>query len=98
MKVLDSVLASLRLKGGTAVVETGERLPYLVIDLFRVSNGVKIKTGDSSHPTCFEIEFSYPDWAERNERLLQDLLRNLNSVNVSTGVRDPRSESLGYVA
>jgi len=98
MRVLDAVLASLRLKGGTAVVETGERLPYLVIDLFRISNGVKIKTGDDSHPTCFEIEFSYPDWAERNERLLQDLLRNLNSVNVSTGVRDPRSDNLGYVS
>lgn len=98
MKVLDGILASLRLKGGTAVVETGERLPYLVVDLFRISNGVKIKSGDSSHPTCFEIEFSYPDWAERNERLLQDLLRSLNGVNMLTGVRDPRSESLGYVS
>jgi hypothetical protein len=98
MKVLDSILASLRLKGGTAVVDTGERLPYLVIDLFRISNGVKIKTGDDSHPTCFEIEFSYPDWAERNERLLQDLLHCMNSASALTGVRDPRSENLCYVA
>jgi hypothetical protein len=98
MKVLDGILSSLRLKGGTAVVDIGERLPYLVIDLFRISNGVKIKTGDDSHPTCFEIEFSYPDWAERNERLLQDLLHSLNSTNASTGVQDPRSENLCYVA
>ena len=98
VKVLDAVLASLRLKGGTAVVETGERLPYVVVDLFRVSNGVKIKSGDSSHPTCFEIEFSYPDWAERNERLLKDLLHILNGVNGSSGARDPHSESLSYVS
>jgi hypothetical protein len=98
MKVLDGVLGSLRLKGGTAVVETGERLPYLVIDLFRISNGVKIKTGDDSHPTCFEIEFSYPDWAERNERLLQELLHSMNSANALTGIQGPRSENLCYVA
>jgi len=98
MKVLDGILASLRLKGGTAVVDTGERLPYLVIDLFRISNGIKIKTGDDSHPTCFEIEFSYPDWAERNEKLLQDLLHSMNGIKAPTGVQDPRSENLGYVA
>jgi len=98
MKVLDGILASLRLKGGTAVVDTGERLPYLVIDVFRLSNGIKIKTGDDSHPTCFEIEFSYPDWAERNERLLQDLLHSMNGIKASTGVQNPHSENLGYVA
>jgi len=97
MKVLDEILASLRLKGGTAVVDTGERLPYLVIDLFRLSNGIKIKTGDDTHPTCFEIEFSYPDWAERNERLLQDLLRAFNHAN-ETEFQDTRSKSLSYVA
>lgn len=98
MKVLGGILASLRLKGATAVVETGERLPYLVIDLFRISNGVKIKTGDDSHPTCFEIEFSYPDWAERNERLLQDLLHSLNGAKALTGIQGAGSrEDLGYV-
>jgi hypothetical protein len=98
MRVLDGILGSLRLKGATAVVETGERLPYLVIDLFRVSNGIKIKTGDDSHPTCFEIEFSYPDWAERNEKLLQDLLHCMNGVRAPTSIQDIRSESLSYVS
>jgi len=99
MKVLDEILASLRLKGGTAVVETGERLPYLVIDLFKVSNGIKIKTGDDTHPTCFEIEFSYPDWAERNEKLLQDLLHSMNSIKAPAGIQQgPRGENLSYVA
>jgi len=97
MKVLDGILSSLRLKGGTAVIDTGERLPYLVIDLFRLSNGIKIKTGDDTHPTCFEIEFCYPDWAQRNERLLQDLLRVFNHVGETSP--GPRSKvDLSYVS
>jgi hypothetical protein len=97
MKVLDQILVSLRLKGGTATIDTGERLPYVVIDLFRFSNGVKIKAGDDSHPTCFEVEFCYPDWAERNERLLQELLRALNH-SAETWLHDTRSNDLSYMA
>jgi len=98
MNMLDGILASLRLKGGTATIDTGERLPYLVIDLFRISNGIKIKTGDDSHPTCFEIEFSYPDWAERNERLLQDLLHSINGVKAPSVTLDVRGKNLSYVS
>lgn len=98
MKVLDGILASLRLKGGTATIDTGERLPYLVIDLFRISNGIKIKTGDDSHPTCFEIEFSYPDWAERNEKLLQDLLHSISGVKAPSMMLDVRGKNLSYVS
>jgi len=42
MKVLESVLKSVRFKGAHFVFDTKERLPYLVIDLFGKSNGVVI--------------------------------------------------------
>jgi hypothetical protein len=82
--VLEQMLKSLRFKGAHAVFDTGERLPYRVIDLFKLSNGIKIKLGDLSHPTAVEVEFCYPSWAERNEQLLSEFLallkQNSNSV------------------
>ena len=54
--------------------EMKERLPYLVIDLFKKSNGVVIKVGDRTHPTGVEVIAEYMDWAERNERLAEQLI------------------------
>lgn len=73
MDVLGKVLNSIRLKSAHAVFDTSQRLPYLTIDLFKLSNGVIIRAGDKSHPTSIEVEFCYPDWAELNERLLGQL-------------------------
>ncbi len=74
VKLLENVLRSVRFKGAHFVFDTKERLPHLVIDLFRKSNGVVIKVGDRSHPTSIEVIATYMDWAERNEQLLTDLL------------------------
>jgi hypothetical protein len=79
LNVLERLLLSLRFKGAHAVFDTGERLPYKVIDLFKLSNGVKIKLGDLSHPTAVEVEFCYPDWCERNEKLITEFLGILKS-------------------
>ena len=73
VKVLDGVLASVRFKGAHYVFTTEERLPRLTIDLFARSNGVVIKVGDASHPNAVEVIAYYPDWAERNERLFEQL-------------------------
>ncbi len=73
VRTLETVLAAVRFKGAHYVFEMSQRLPSLVIDLFSKSNGVVIKVGDSSHPNGIEVVTSYPDWAERNERLLEDL-------------------------
>lgn len=73
MVILDKVLKSIRLKGAHAVFGTPERLPYMEIRMFKLSNGVIIKMGDRSHPHAIEIEYSYPDWAEKNEQLLGKL-------------------------
>jgi hypothetical protein len=73
IKVLEAILASVRFKGAHYVFPTGQRLPRLTIDLFSKSNGVIIKVGDRSHPHAVEVIACYPDWAERNERLLEQL-------------------------
>jgi len=73
VKVLEQVLASVRFKGAHYVFNTEQRLPRLVIDLFAKSNGIIVKVGDTSHLNGVEIVLCYPDWAERNERLLNQL-------------------------
>jgi hypothetical protein len=73
VKLLEDVLAGVRFKGAPYVFETEHRLPRLVIDLFARSNGVVIKVGDASHPNAVEVVTCYPDWAERNERILDEI-------------------------
>lgn len=74
MATLDQVLKSIRLKGAHAVFGTPERLPYMEIKMFQLSNGVIIKMGDRSHPHAIEIQYTYPDWAEKNEQLLAEVM------------------------
>lgn len=71
--VLEQVLASVHFKGAHYVFNTEQRLPRLVIDLFAKSNGIIVKVGDTSHPNGVEIISCYPDWAERNERCLEEI-------------------------
>ena len=78
MTILGKLLDSIRLKAAHAVFETSQRLPYMVIDLFKLSNGVVIKSGDKSHPTSIEVEFCYPDFAEQNERLLRQIYKMMH--------------------
>ena len=80
VKVLERVLAGVRFKGAHYVFATEERLPRLTIDLFARSNGVVIKVGDASHPNAVEVIAYYPDWAERNERLFEQLNETLKRL------------------
>ena len=73
VKVLEGVLACVRFKGAHYVFETEHRLLRLVVDLFGKSNGVVIKVGDASHPNAVEVASYYPDWAEKNERILEEI-------------------------
>lgn len=40
---------------------------------FAESNGVIVKVGDTWHPNSVEVIACYSDWAERNERVLEQL-------------------------
>lgn len=77
-RVFERFVRGLRRKGASMVVEVGERLPYVKIDLLKKSNGVTITLGDRSHPTGIEVDFNYPDWAERNELILERFLGALS--------------------
>jgi len=80
IKVLEEILKGVRFKGAHYVFPVGQRLPKLTIDLFQKSNGIVIKVGDDTHPDSLEVLATYPDWAERNERLFEQInetLRNL---------------------
>lgn len=88
-KVLEEVLLSVRFKGAHYVFRTGQRLPRLTVDLFAKSNGVVIKVGDVSHPDALEIVATYPDWAEQNERLLEQINDVLQSALAARSNRVP---------
>lgn len=77
MVILGKMLESIRLKAAHAVFESSQKLPYMVIDLFKLSNGIVIKSGDKTHPTSIEVEFCYPNWQEKNERLLVEIYKML---------------------
>ena len=97
MKVLERVLESVRFKGAHFVFNVKERLPYLVIDLFRKSNGVVIKVGDRTHPTGVEVIAEYMDWAEQNEHLSEQLLDVLNRLAPSTSQKHELAKQESFV-
>jgi len=96
MSVLDKVLKSIKVKGAHAVFGSPERLPYMEIKMFKLSNGIIIKMGDKSHPHGIEVEYSYPDWAERNERLVGNLIKLLRGEPETQ--KKPEYDSPYYVS
>jgi len=92
IKVLEKVLASVRFKGAHYVFPTEQRLPKLTIDLFAKSNGIIIKVGDVTHPHGVEVLVTYPDWAERNERVLEQLSETLGQLLKPAMPKDPKKD------
>jgi len=88
IKVLEQLLSTVRFKGAHYVFSVGERLPRLTIDLFAKSNGVIIKVGDVTHPDSLEVIATYPDWAERNERMFEQLNDTLKRLLEPTMPKD----------
>lgn len=84
VQIFELWAATARFKGSHLVYDTGERLPYAKIEYLKEALGVVVKTGDVTHPTGIEIEFHYPDYAERNEKLLEQASKalELNSQQI----------------
>lgn len=70
MPLLTLVLGEIRFKGATKVWDGIYHGKPIVIEDFRLSNGVVIKAGDLSHREGIEVEYCLPDWAERSEAQL----------------------------
>lgn len=98
IKVLELILSSVRFKGAHYVFPTEQRLPRLTIDLFAKSNGIIIKVGDRSHPHAVEVISCYPDWAERNERMLEQLNNTLRRLFEPAALNKVDQKKVDYVA
>lgn len=85
VNVLQSVIHSFKFKGAHYVFETDHPLPKFTIAMFDKTNGVTVKLGDVSHPRAVEMIVHYPDWSERNERLLEQILEGKKGRETYTG-------------
>lgn len=92
MQILDLALKSISFKGATAVWDLGVKVPYFVIDFFKLSNGLILKGGDLSHPTGIEAEFCLPDFVEkseaqleRNTKIIEEFLKLLRGEQTTIG-------------
>ena len=86
---LEKVLAGVRFKGAHYVFETVNQLSRLVIDMLAKSNGIVVKVGDVSHPRAIEIVACYPDWAEKNERMLEKVKGFLENIDEKNYLKKP---------
>lgn len=84
-KVLDAFLANVHWKGSDDVFEFPVRLPYRVIDNYTETHGIRIVTGDLSHPNAVEVQWVHPDWLERLELLQHHSIKTIeaNSEQIS---------------
>ena len=78
--VLDKVLDGMRLRGGKADYDAGQRLPYLVIRDFKETNGVTIVLGDRSHPEGVHVIFEYQEQVLKADRLICGFLNRFNDL------------------
>jgi len=92
IRVFTEWAKDLRHKGGHCAVDTGVRLPYLKVDLFKKSNGIVLVLGDKTHPTSLEIQYSLPDYAEKSEVIIQQNTKMLEQFSkVLKDLSAPRS-------
>jgi len=73
LKILEQVFRTFKFKGAHYVFDAGQLLPKMTIGAFGKSHGIIIKMGDKSHRRGVEVISRCPDWAERNELLLERL-------------------------
>jgi hypothetical protein len=93
VKVLERCLSGLFLDSFHTVVRTNQRLPYVHVNDFSETNGFEFKSGDRSHPHCFEFIIRYQDQYEEARRLFEDLMRGVQqSVNGANGAKPLNGE------
>lgn len=91
-KVLLLCLEKIRHVGGHFVKEVKHRLPYVEVNEFRESHGIRIKLGDRSHPNGVEVEYGVPSVMKPLEKMLslihrEEIERVWKSKNIEAKVR-----------
>lgn len=98
--VFEQVRKSLKFKLAHFVFPSpdGQRLPKMDIKLFYESNGIEIKIGDRSHPNSVEVIAGYMNWAERQEHLLEGLVKGLSEFfSLSRSSELPKNGKIDYL-
>jgi len=65
------------------VVDTKQRLPYVHVKDFAETNGFEYKSGDRTHPTCFEFIIKYQSQFERARLLFEDVAKSLGQLGLN---------------
>ena len=78
-RIIEAFLNSVHWHSSHDVFESGQDLPYMVIDNYVKSHGMRIVLGDLSDPSSAEVQWIHPDWAERFE-----LMHNFNMRTLET--------------
>jgi len=77
---LNRCLDSVFLDSFHTVVRTDQRLPKRVVRDFEDTNGFIFKSGDRSHPHCFEFIIKYQSQFELAKQAFVDVVKTLESV------------------
>jgi hypothetical protein len=83
--LFNGIVGSLAFRGASLVVDVGLKLPRRKVDFLEKSNGIKLITGDASHPTGIEVSFWYPDYAEKSTKAVEECSRLLECLKVVLG-------------
>lgn len=92
--LFNGIVESLAFRGASLVVDVGLKLPHRKVGLLRESNGIELITGDSSHPKGIEVNFWYPDYAEKSTKAVEQCSRLLESLNVALGSVADRAQNV----
>ena len=78
-KLLNPFLDKVHWLGASDVFKTGlkKRLPYVKINKYAKSHGIKIRLGDSSHPCDVEVDWVHPDWLGRLELMQEHNIKTI---------------------
>jgi len=82
---LNRCLGSLYLDSFHTVVATDRRLPYVNVRDFEGTNGFEFKSGDRTHPHCFEFIIRYQNQFERARELFEGLAKSLEGFAGQNG-------------
>lgn len=82
VNVFNKCIGSLFLDSFHTVIDTGQRLPYVHVKDFAETNRFEFKSGDRTHPTCYEFIIGYQSQFEKARVLFEDLAKSLGQLGL----------------
>lgn len=81
---IEAFQKTLRIRGFHATFDTGQRLPYMKIPLFKGTNGFQLILGDRTHPHSAELIIEYMEQVESAKKVIEGIgeLLGLNGTGI----------------